>query len=378
MSACFRNALAQKKIPKLDALRAISALFVVLYHGGLEYSPAGFGVLCFFVISGFLITWLLLKENAASGTVSLRNFYARRSLRIFPAFYVYWGLVVLLVSIGGGTIIWPQAIASLFYVANYYQGLNHYPSSLLSHTWSLAVEEQFYLLWPAAFVLLRRDPRRLARFLAVMIVCVWLYRVGLHLCGAPEEYIYTAFEARADHLLIGCLLAVCAFNNLFEGAIEYLANGPWLIVPTLAALIASIACAQHWGSGYRNLLGFIVDPLLVTILLIQLVPRKGKAFAWMDHPIVTYVGRISYSTYLYQQMVIPIVTRVLKGHGGPAARVIACVLATWVVAALSYQLVELPFLRLKQRFGSRSPAPADLAAAVEHRPRQGAEASGGS
>ena len=151
LPVALASGLELKQIPALDGLRAIAAFLVVLYHGGIAVSPGGLGVLAFFVISGFLITWLLLDEQERHGGVSLRLFYVRRTLRIFPAFYVYWVLVVALSAIRH-RVVWPQAIASLFYVNNYYQGLFGDPNTGLSHSWSLGVEEQFYLLWAPAFI----------------------------------------------------------------------------------------------------------------------------------------------------------------------------------------------------------------------------------
>src|SRR5206468_178206 len=107
-------------IPKLSGLRAISAFLVIAYHYGIPYVSAGLGVLVFFVISGFLITWLLLREADHFGKISLRRFYARRALRIFPAFYVYWLVVTAVVFFAGRWIIWPHAISALAYVSNYY------------------------------------------------------------------------------------------------------------------------------------------------------------------------------------------------------------------------------------------------------------------
>ena len=105
----------------------------------------------FFVLSGFLITWLLLNEEKRWVNISLKLFYVRRSLRIFPAFYVFWFLVVGTGVIMGKRLAAGQAVSSLFYLTNYYQVLFGDPDTALSHTWSLAIEEQFYLLWPLAF-----------------------------------------------------------------------------------------------------------------------------------------------------------------------------------------------------------------------------------
>ena len=147
------------------------------------------------------------------GDVSLRLFYLRRSLRIFPAFYVFWAVIV----IGMGVlrhkpVAWPQAISALFYTSNYYQAITGNWQTALFHTWSLAIEEQFYLLWPALFMALRGNDRRI-RLMFTAIPCFWMYRWILGACGVPEGYIYAALDTRADHLLTGCLLAVLLFEK---------------------------------------------------------------------------------------------------------------------------------------------------------------------
>jgi len=142
------NGLKQSHLPSLDGLRAIAALLVVFMHAGLSWCPGGLGVLAFFVLSGFLITWLLLKEEERFGRISMKLFYIRRSLRIFPAFYVYWLLLIGSLLFFQKRILWGQALSSFFYVNNYYQAILGDPNTGFSHTWSLGIEEQFYLLWP--------------------------------------------------------------------------------------------------------------------------------------------------------------------------------------------------------------------------------------
>ena len=116
-------ALKRPSLPSLDGLRAVAVFIVVLYHFGLTAVNGGQGVLIFFVISGFLITWLLLKEEEKWGSVSLKLFYLRRTLRIFPAFYAYWILVVVGFGLLGKHVHPVQATAAFFYVNNYYQGI---------------------------------------------------------------------------------------------------------------------------------------------------------------------------------------------------------------------------------------------------------------
>ena len=332
------------RLPKLDFLRAVSAGVVIAYHYGVGAVPAGFGVLTFFVISGFLITILLLKENGKTGTISLKDFYIRRSLRIFPAFYVYWALIV-----GGILIMKPsrlpvtQAICSFLYVGNYYQGLHGYPSTLLSHTWSLGVEEQFYLLWPGIFVLLRHRLGGLLRGLLIAIPCLWLYRAALVYKGVADAYIYTSFETRIDAILVGCLLAIVLYTGAAQGLMAELRR-PRYIPLVLIGLALSLFGGYRLTENYKNVFGFAIDPILVGLLLLQLTAVKG--WAWLDSKPISYLGRISYSTYLYQQVVLPVVHPRLP-HSISLA---GCFVAIWAVAALSYELVEKPFLKLKRRF----------------------------
>jgi len=347
-------------IPKLNGLRALSAFIVVAYHYGFGV-PAGFGVLSFFVMSGFLITWLLLKERDQTGAISLRAFYWRRALRIFPAFYVYWTSVVILLTAAGVRIIWPQAWASFFYVANYYQGLNGYPSSAFSHTWSLAIEEQFYLLWPAAFLLLGKRPRVMFAGVVGAIFAINAYRITLHSVGVPEEYIYTAFETRLDHLLVGCAIAVALRHQIGVGVWKVVGRAESLPV-IVALLVVSIVSGNTYGIPYRNTIGFAIDPVLIGLLLVRLLSRNDRVTSWMDSRPVVYLGTISYSTYLYQQLVLWPAGKLLRLAGAPeAVSFIVCTLVVWIAAALSYEVVERPFLRLKRLWATPA-APVPLAA----------------
>ncbi|MGC2321688.1 MAG: acyltransferase [Terriglobales bacterium] len=143
--------LRSSRIPALDGMRALAVFLVILYHFSFDWAPASLGVLGFFVLSGFLITWLLLKENDKTGTISLSGFYKRRSLRIFPAFYAYCGGWLLLLLLTGHKVVWAEVISAFCYISNYYQAFFHPADSFVTHTWSLAIEEQFYLLWPLCF-----------------------------------------------------------------------------------------------------------------------------------------------------------------------------------------------------------------------------------
>jgi len=341
--------LSKSHLPSLDGLRAIAAFLVVFYHAGLEWVPGGLGVLIFFVLSGFLITWLLLKEEEQSGAISLKLFYLRRSLRIFPAFYAYWLLLSAASLLLHKRYDVAQAISSLLYVNNYYQALHGDPNTGFSHTWSLGIEEQFYLLWPLIFLLLREARQRL-RFLIAAVVLLALYREALiFLFHRDQGYIYEAFDTRADHLLMGCLLAIALRAGVWTGLWRRLCSSPWLVAVPLGLLVISTALALRFGSTYRDAVGFVVDPMLVAVLIVQTIAHPSAGFGVaLNWDWMRYLGTISYSVYLYQQVVVEPARKLTARW--PAISMLATILAVIAVASASYWIVERPFLRLKKRF----------------------------
>jgi len=320
--------------------------------------PGGLGVLMFFVISGFLITWLLLKENQRTGTVSLKQFYIRRSLRIFPAFYVYALMAIVLLTLAHKQIHWRSAVASLFYVENYYQAWYGDPGTAFSHTWSLGVEEQFYLLWPLLFLAIRNRVALLIRVPVILIAFVWLYRpilkFGFHVW---QGYFYEAFETRMDHLLIGCLLAVLLYSARNHRAWRFICGRPWLVLCNLALLILSVLAEGRYQDVYRDSIGFIVNPVLCALLIPQLISlRESLWVRWLDWAPIRYLGSISYSLYLYQQFVLGPVRKTL--HAAPySIQVSASIAVLVIVAGCSYRCVETPFLKLKERFEPKNAKP---------------------
>ncbi len=202
--------LSLKKIPALDGLRALAIGLVLCYHFDFPtHVPGPMGVTIFFVLSGFLITWLVLNENERTGTVSLRGFYRRRAPRILPAFYCYWLLSIAVLVLAHRTIPWGEFRASALYFSDYYYSFGSPVRPFMPFTWSLAVEEQFYFLWPAVFLFYRRDLKTLGRVISTLIASAWIYRAILYLgFSASQEYLQHSFDTRFDHLLVGALLAV--------------------------------------------------------------------------------------------------------------------------------------------------------------------------
>ena len=356
----LKKNLRRPHLPALDGVRAVAVLLVVLSHVGFHLPVGSLGVLIFFVLSGFLITWILLKEESKQGSVSIKMFWMRRSLRIFPAFYVYWLLVVVgLGSLHLGRGLTVQALCSFFYVNNYFQGIWGDPNTGLSHTWSLAIEEQFYVFWPVLFLLLRNNRSRLKTLLA-LIGCLWVYRevmvLGFHV---GQGYVYEALDMRADHLLIGCLLAVALYEGYFERLWKWLCRSAWLQLAPVAILVMDQMITASGVPRYRDWGGFILEPVMVFLLLPQLMAfNRGPVTRLLELPAMRYIGRISYSMYLYQQLVIHAVVHRFAGRSFfvTAGAVVVGLIGVIACASASHYLAERPFLKLKDRLaGERTP-----------------------
>jgi peptidoglycan/LPS O-acetylase OafA/YrhL len=353
------RALRQRRLPALDGLRAIAALFVVAYHFGMRAAPAGLGVLIFFVLSGFLITWLLLLEQDRTGTVSLRGFWERRVLRIVPAFWGYWLVFIGSMLVFGKPIHWTQAAASFAFLGNYYQALFGDPNTGLSHAWTLGVEQQFYLLWPPLFLFFGRSRPRLARLLLWAIPCFWTYRLLMRLVvGVPQGYVYEAFDMRADHFLAGCLLAIALRSGIGTRLVRAVTARPELGLVTVMLVSVSVALETEGGVLYRDTLGFIVNPVLTVVVLTQaLTFYATPMWGWLEWAWVRYLGQISYSIYLYQQLVIPQMKKITGTLPWPIDFLLTCG-AVVLAASASYVFIERPVQEWRKKRGRKAPAPA--------------------
>jgi len=341
--------LQQKQIPALDGMRMVAVLLVVLYHFGFSAVPGSHGVMVFFVLSGFLITWLLLEEQATTGTISITGFYWRRTLRIFPAFYAFWFFVIGVGLVRNGESPSAHAWSAFFYVSNYYSALNDHPVSAFSHTWSLGIEEQFYLIWPFVFLRCHGNLRLLTRLLTTVIVCVGAYRaVLLYFASVEHSYVYSAFDTRVDQLMTGALIAVVLKRRVLETFWTAACSRPSAPLLTAAILAMSIWYGESSGGHYRYAIGFTIEPILCGILLIQVVALcHSPMWSWLESVPARFLGRISYPLYLYQQITLYPVRRLLV-MAPMLVQFTAALLVTVGVASLSYYVIERPFLRLKR------------------------------
>jgi peptidoglycan/LPS O-acetylase OafA/YrhL len=339
------------RIPSLDGLRALSILLVVYAHvsgtagfphlpGVLSSGSAVFGVRVFFVISGFLITSLLLDEIRRTGTVSVPHFYFRRTMRIFPPFYAYIATIAIASALGWFALRDHDLLAAVTYTTNYH----HERSWYLGHAWSLAVEEQFYLLWP--FLLKYLGVGRATRLALATVIAAPLLRFGL-LVGAPSfrPGIGETFPTVADAIATGCLLACLRDRIPTSPRLMALLQGRtfWLI-PAVA-----IVCAFMPGAKIDALAGQTITNVGIALAIERFVRFPATPFArFLNARPVVFVGVLSYSLYLWQQ---PFLNR----HSGTWMTAFPVNLGLAFAAALgSYYLIERPALRLRARLEGRT------------------------
>jgi len=330
-----------KRIPSLDGLRAISISLVVIGHwaelrdhSDVAGAFANLGVRIFFIISGYLITTLLLNEQAKSGTIGLRDFYIRRAYRILPAAIVFMLPVFVIFR---HQLSWYHMAAAALYFANFDFGHPWF----LGHLWSLSVEEQFYFLWPGV---LKKWYRHRTAILTGVVAFAPLYRIACHflqLHGRADE----TFPAVADILAIGCLLAVFArrLPNI---------RGAWAAIMLLpVALVPIYAGRAHFHISPALL--FVYWPLMHLSIAGILLHVVQHPYRILNLRPVVWLGKISYGLYLWQQLFV----------FGQHARPWYGVLFALGLAAASHYVVEQPMLRLRDRRSeSRVRAPSGMAA----------------
>lgn len=351
--------------PELDGIRAIAVIAVVAFHSYVVIALFGggwLGVDVFFVLSGYLITALLLAENTRTGTLDLRSFWVRRLLRLFPALLVALTIGVFfypVLSADGTLLGYLRTVgASVSYLENLIFGLTGNEVGKFGHTWSLAVEMQFYLLWPPVLLWLLRRRAALTTWILGGIVVSYVLVV---LQSGPEDgrfsVAYYMPWTRAYELLAGALVAVLlARRTGTPSTAEPRRWTGWLIMVGLG-LVFLVAATYSIYTDSRVLTW--ESPLvaaLTALLLVHLAEVRtsgvGALLAWA--PLV-WIGKVSYGIYLFHYPVL----WVLRDHGiGTEHASVAFVLGlgiSTVLAAASFYVVEQPVLRLKRRF---SPAPA--------------------
>lgn len=343
------DAAPQTRIRELDGWRAISVLLVILHHVfSIQYPDAvqhfylpwhilglaGFlGVDTFFVISGFVICRLLIMEESRLGSVSLKGFYYRRVFRILPPLFVYLGFLTLMIATG----LIQERWTSLAIAASFLYDLNFLPSSwFLGHTWSLAVEEQFYLLFPTIWVLCRRAWRGLVFALAFFACVAW--NVSLVLFHDQNPVVDARTRAGFACICFGVLMAI------YEPRVRSIARR----VPGFVVLIVALVLLVHpvpSGAVLGALYSAMIMPPAIGLVLMYSVENRGRFSAFLCSRPVQAVGLTSYGIYLWQQ---PLTGPISLYSRLPVAPPVLLPLLC-VVVPLSYFFVEKPAMRLGKR-----------------------------
>lgn len=345
-----------ERIGALDGVRGIAILLVLAGHVVANFQPlspefrywlgafanSNAGVRLFFVLSGYLITWLLLREWTATGRISIGQFYRRRALRIFPAFYAY------LLILAGLTFLWPTGVNEQTFLAaatftwNYHHLWVSIPPEgawNLGHLWTLALEQQFYLFWPALLVWAGRTRATWAA--AALALGCPIIRVLTHLF-LPEQRGYSGMmlHSAIDGLMIGCAAALMADHPAVSTALQR--HGKRFVLSAIAWLALASPALGASVRGFPVAIGFTLDAIAAAWLILWLHrAAPPRATRWLDKGPLAALGTISYSLYLWQQPFL--------SNTGPLrhGQVFLPLVAALVVAVLSYRFIEQPFLRLK-------------------------------
>jgi peptidoglycan/LPS O-acetylase OafA/YrhL len=358
-----------KRYPSLDGLRAISIIMVILFHlVANDHIPfhlvtdvkwlmpiafllvnGNLGVNVFFVISGFLITSLLLKEEI-KGKISLKNFYIRRTIRIFPAYYflilIYFVLSLLnLVEIS--QISW---ISSLTYT-KYLFFFNHDP--VTGHFWSLSVEEHFYLLWPLLFI----GGAKVRKWSILLLICIVPFlKIYSHYYATiffGNELLHNnSIFFRVDSIALGCLVAIY-LDKILEGIknkflfLFRLSVFLLILIPFISKIPSKLGFENNFLLDvFFNSTSIISNILVVTIMLYSIFGPHKIWFKFLNSRVLIYIGVLSNSIYLYQQFFT-------AQYDYWVCQFPQNILFIFLSAVFSYHIIEKPFLKLKDKFSTK-------------------------
>jgi peptidoglycan/LPS O-acetylase OafA/YrhL len=347
------NTLRAPVVSGLDAARSLAITLVLvdhyfvtdhLFHSHPELGSLG--VMIFFVLSGYLITSILLREHSKTRGISLSNFYRRRAFRIFPAFYCCW-ILTTIIDLAFHDFHWKGALTSFFYMMDYGRAI-HYEDLAYSHmpiSWSLAVEEKFYLLWPLLLIFLLKKTRPVMIRWLVLILCgLWIYRAILWIgVGVAPYYLYNAFDMRADNLLAGCMLAILLADSKTRLGCCHVLRWQWLAL--LPPVLLAIAVLFPPSNRAFFLVIWTLRPLIIAVMLLQAAYWGARSWSFCRTRFVRVIALLSYSLYLFPPVASKLIFLLHIPHNGFAS----AVLFPFLVIA-SYRFVEQPFMRMRDRF----------------------------
>jgi peptidoglycan/LPS O-acetylase OafA/YrhL len=345
------------QIPVLDGLRGLSIIAVIGFHGEWAgFSGGGRGVDLFYVISGYLIAWLLLKEKSKYGSVSLKLFYYRRMLRILPAFYVflagYWIMCQFIFADFKKELGQSLVIAGT-YSTNIMIGWFNY-DVLLAHTWSLSMEEQFYLIFPAVIAFTSRTKAIIIA--CSVIICLPFWRFIIYMMSDSNISVYRfaySPDTRMDTIIIGCLIALIMVDaNANKAAKKWFSHASVFVAGII--IIAGAIILSEQSKFFMSTIGYTLIAAGVSVILLFALSNPDHSVnRFIATKPLQIIGRLSYALYLWHPASLGIANKVAYHtdiHWQGIVQVVAYVGIAFTCAIASYFLVERPFLHLKDRY----------------------------
>ena len=356
-----------KYLPSIDSLRAIAVIAVIIYHIDANYLPGGFlGVDLFFVLSGYLISSLIIKEYKSTGTVNLYNFYVRRARRLLPAVYFMITVVLIIITLFNGVLLKKSYLDALFgyiYSSNWwyiFHKLDYFDSfgsqSPFKHLWSLAIEEQFYMFFPLIFLIFNRKSKsnnsnsKLNKNFIYVVLSLILVSLIAHILLFDINNInriYFGTDTRAFSLLVGVVGAILYPMDRLSERTTKKDNMIYSIVSLVSILVLigiMINTSEYNTWLYRG--GF----LLVAIIGLIIIISSGRQYTFMSKllsfkPLV-FIGKISYSLYLWHFPILVVTTPVSEIGNPNLFYVTLRIVLIFLVATGSYMFVETPIRKL--------------------------------
>jgi peptidoglycan/LPS O-acetylase OafA/YrhL len=360
--------MAQKHIPSLNGLRALSIIMVICSHFyrhnffsdnflvryvKLWVFNGALGVNVFFIISGFLITTLLISERENYGKISLKNFYLRRTIRIFPAYYFLLLVYFILQLFGLLHLSARNWLSDITYTKQFFPDSDNETG----HLWSLSVEEIFYLIWPIVFIKSKSNSIKIILFLITVITTARIFQYNYPI----PKYVSTIYST-GDALLVGCLFAI-NYDEIV-GFVGKMKNWNLLLFPAIIVSVFIFAHLYYLSSAEPqtktssnlnamqalsySLLGNIglFTNLLIGLIIVYSINIKSLWSGFLNLPFMEYIGKLSYSIYLWQQLFTQDKSFF---HKMPLLILVSFI---FLSACFSYYIIEKPFLQLKKRFAT--------------------------
>lgn len=333
-----------RSIPSLDGLRALSVFVVIVGHTrsalldripfNASFRNGSQGVAVFFGISGFLITHLLLKELRREGRIDIKRFYLRRTFRIFPPFYVFLLVIAILSLLHKVQVSATGMLAASTYTWNYIPLPECW---ILGHCWSLTLEEQFYLLWPACMAFFSRRTN-LSISVGVILLSPLSRVITYYAWPQMRGHIGMMLHTHLDTIMTGCLLSLVIDMNIWPRFRKLALHQAAPVAAIIFLLAVDTRAEQHWAGGYRLTMGYSLENLAIAVLLLYVVFRHESPLGkLLNLKFLRHMGTISYSLYLWQQL-----------FTGPYTRSFPLNIL-WIVACaeISFFLVERPSFRIR-------------------------------